>query len=210
MPLHLLWHQLVGISSIIKKTFTAEPVERLPSSVLIADAVGVGKTALTMGIIAFIINAFYMQEGMAGWGVADKVIESSATETRLAPIISCHLVSMPAHHTNTPDREHPHFAGCVTMSDLPHIIVIGNSLVHQWTNELHTFFASGKIEIYIFPTAESKFSQFWEGDWKTSKTPYISRIILIPHSVSCKAIGVCDKNSFLQVMTTFGKAFDVR
>ena len=96
------------------------------------------------------------------------------------------------------------------MSDLPHVIVIGNSLVRQWTNELRTFFAPGKIEIYIFPTAESKFSQFWEGDWKTSKTPYISRIILVPHSVSCKAIGVCGKHSFLQVMTTFGKAFDVR
>ena len=106
-PLHLLWHQLVGISSVIEKTFTAEPVERLPPGVLIADAVGVGKTALTMGVIAFIIDAFYVQEGMAGRGVAGKAIESSATETRLAPIISCHLVSTPAHHANTPDREHP-------------------------------------------------------------------------------------------------------
>lgn len=78
----------------------------------------------------------------------------------------------------------PYFAGRKAIDDLPHVIVVGNSLVRQWFSELRTFFSPGKIEIYTFPTTESKFSDFWEGDWKTSTTPLINRIILVPHSVS--------------------------
>lgn len=77
------------------------------------------------------------------------------------------------------------FAGRTMIEDLPHVILVGNSLVRQWVAELQTFFFPGRIEIYIFPTTESKFAQFWEGDWKTSTTPFINRIILVPHSVSC-------------------------
>ena len=76
------------------------------------------------------------------------------------------------------------FAGRLMIEDLPHIIVVGNSLVGQWVAELRTFFSPRRIEIYIFPTTESKFAHFWEGDWKTSKTPFINRIVLVPHSVS--------------------------
>lgn len=82
-------------------------------------------------------------------------------------------------------EKNQYFAGRTAIGDLPHVIVVGNSLVHQWITELRTFFAPGRIEIYVFPTAESKFVQFWEGDWNTSKTPFINRIILVPHSVSC-------------------------
>ncbi|KAH0834614.1 P-loop containing nucleoside triphosphate hydrolase protein [Lanmaoa asiatica] len=172
-PLRLLWHQLVGVASIIDKVFSAEPVEAGLPGILIADAVGVGKTALTMGVIAFIIDAFYAQEAAAGRKVGGKLFHPSTldADVRVAPII-----------------------GRATIDDLPHVIAVGNSLVRQWTTELQTFFAPGRVEIYIFPTAESKFAQFWEGDWKTSKTPFINRIILVPHSV----------------MTSFGRAFDLR
>jgi len=60
------------------------------------------------------------------------------------------------------------------IEDLPHVIVVENSLVCQWVVELQTFFSPGRIKIYIFPTADSKFAQFWEGDWKTSKMPFIN------------------------------------
>ena len=90
----------------------------------------------------------------------------------------------------------PYFAGRTTIDDLPHVIVVGNSLVRQWISELQTFFAPGKIEIYIFPTAESKFTHFWEGNWKTSKTPFINRIILVPHSVGCKIGQLIQRDSF--------------
>ncbi|KAG9318996.1 P-loop containing nucleoside triphosphate hydrolase protein [Chiua virens] len=179
-PLRLLWHQLVGVASVIDKAFSAEPVETGLPGILIADAVGVGKTALAMGVIAFIIDAFYGQEAAAGRRVGGKLLQPDilGTDVRFAPII---------------ERQRC-FAGRTMIDDLPHVILVGNSLVCQWVTELRTFFVPGRIEIYVFPTAESQFAQFWEGDWKTSRTPFINRIIIVPHSV----------------MTTFGRAFDVR
>lgn len=89
-----------------------------------------------------------------------------------------------------------YFVGCATIDDLPHVIVVGNSLVCQWISELWTFFDPRKIEIYIFPTAESKFTDFWEGNWKTLKTLFINRIILVPHSVCCKISLLIQCDSF--------------
>ncbi|KAH0826063.1 hypothetical protein J3R83DRAFT_5787 [Lanmaoa asiatica] len=195
-PLRLLWHQLVGVASIIDKVFSAEPVEAGLPGILIADAVGVGKTALTMGVIAFIIDAFYAQEAAAGRKVGGKLFHPSTldADVRVAPII----------------EKNRCFAGRATIDDLPHVIAVGNSLVRQWTTELQTFFAPGRVEIYIFPTAESKFAQFWEGDWKTSKTPFINRIILVPHSVSWNTVSLRSLIHLPQVMTSFGRAFDLR
>lgn len=94
-PLSLLWHQLVGIASIVDKTFTANPVEGGLPGVLIADAVGLGKTSLIMGTIAFIIDAFYVQEAVAGRKVGGKLLHASASsaDVRLAPIIGDHFDS---------------------------------------------------------------------------------------------------------------------
>lgn len=92
-PLHLLWHQLIGIASVIEKTFTAKPVETVLPGVLVADAVRMGKTALMMGVITFIIDAFYVQEGMAGHRVAGKLFGSSGVDIRFAPIIGLHFGS---------------------------------------------------------------------------------------------------------------------
>lgn len=46
--LDLHWHQLVGIVSILRKFFKDQD----PSGVLVADEVGLGKTAQTLGVIA--------------------------------------------------------------------------------------------------------------------------------------------------------------
>lgn len=86
-PLRLLWHQLVGVASIVDKVFVAEPIKVEPPGVLVADAVGVGKTALTLGLIAFIIDAFYVQEAVAGRKVAGKLLHSAGTDIKFAPII---------------------------------------------------------------------------------------------------------------------------
>lgn len=96
-PLHLLWHQLVGIASIIDKIFTAELVEVGVPGVLIADAVRVGKTALTMGMIAFIIDAFYVQEAVAGCMVGGKQLHASNADVRFAPILGNHFHSRCLH-----------------------------------------------------------------------------------------------------------------
>ena len=96
-PVRLLWHQLVGVASIIDKAFLTEPRQvaaGLPG-ILIADAVGVGKTALTMGVVAFIIDAFYVQEASAGGRVGGKLLhpDTLGADVRFAPIIGKHFPS---------------------------------------------------------------------------------------------------------------------
>jgi hypothetical protein len=51
--LELLWHQLVGIASMVDKAFSEHENDKVPGFIL-ADAVGVGKTAQIMGFIAFL------------------------------------------------------------------------------------------------------------------------------------------------------------
>lgn len=54
-PISLLWHQLVGVASIVSTMFFGGRVTLAPmSGVLLADGVGVGKTAQVMATIAFL------------------------------------------------------------------------------------------------------------------------------------------------------------
>lgn len=94
-PLRLLWHQLVGVASVIDKAFSTEPDEAGIPGTLVADAVGVGKTALTMGVISFIIDAFYVQEAAAGRKVGGKLLQPDVigAGVRFAPIIGSRVIS---------------------------------------------------------------------------------------------------------------------
>lgn len=56
-PLSLLWHQHVSIASIIEKIWQTDNINSVPG-VLLADEVGVGKTAQVIGTIAFMINVY--------------------------------------------------------------------------------------------------------------------------------------------------------
>ncbi|KAF8431211.1 hypothetical protein L210DRAFT_934667 [Boletus edulis BED1] len=120
-PLRLLWHQLVGVASIIDKIFVTKPVQIGPPGILVADAVGVGKTALTMGTLAFIIDAFYVQEAIAGRRVGGKLLHTSDTDISRAEIFIERV---------------PCFVGRTTIDDLPDVVVVRNSLIRQWTTEL--------------------------------------------------------------------------
>ena len=51
--LHLLWHQLVGVASMAEKTWRENNSET-SFGILLADEVGVGKTAQVMAFIAFL------------------------------------------------------------------------------------------------------------------------------------------------------------
>ncbi|KAF8871323.1 P-loop containing nucleoside triphosphate hydrolase protein [Infundibulicybe gibba] len=53
-PLKLHWHQLAGVHSIIRNTFTQLPDDIGCSGVLICDDVGLGKTALAITLIGFL------------------------------------------------------------------------------------------------------------------------------------------------------------
>ncbi|KAG1727539.1 P-loop containing nucleoside triphosphate hydrolase protein [Suillus lakei] len=180
LPLTLLWHQRVGVAALVTKFWQAEESPDGMPGVLIADEVGLGKTVLVMGTIAFIIDAYWVHQLRLGSeGRAESLPAGlDRAKVRQAPILG--------------DR--PFFVGQTSIPDLPHIIIVPNSLLSQWTSELRTFFAAKTIEIYQFPTALKDFASFWTGAWATSKMPFINRIILVTHSM----------------MATAGKVFDLR
>ncbi|KAG2361110.1 P-loop containing nucleoside triphosphate hydrolase protein [Suillus spraguei] len=176
-PLSLLWHQRVGVAAIVDKIWSATKSDDEVPGILIADEVGVGKTALTMGLIAFVIDAFWVQEVAAGRGRPDGVMSTiNMMNVRPAPILA----------------EHPFFAGLDAIPNLPHVIIVPNSLNSQWFSELRTFFAPKALEVYNYPTAENEFGDFFNSAWAKSSTPLIHCIILVNHSV----------------MLTSGKVFD--
>jgi hypothetical protein len=53
-PLSLHWHQLAGVHSIIRNTFTAEKDTKKCAGMLICDEVGLGKTTMVISTIAFL------------------------------------------------------------------------------------------------------------------------------------------------------------
>jgi len=60
--LRLHWHQLAGIHSIIRNTFSKRPDADNCTGTLICDQVGLGKTALTISTIAFINQVIALQK----------------------------------------------------------------------------------------------------------------------------------------------------
>jgi hypothetical protein len=87
-PLSLLWHQRVGIAAVIDKIWLPEQAPGEVPGILVADEVGVGKTALTMGTIAFVIDAFWVQEVAAGRGKPDgATVDINIDNVRKAPIL---------------------------------------------------------------------------------------------------------------------------
>jgi hypothetical protein len=62
IELHPLWHQKVGTAAMAEMIWTAEKQQSMPG-VLLADKVGMGKSAQVMMIIAMMIEV-YLAEGM--------------------------------------------------------------------------------------------------------------------------------------------------
>ena len=71
--------------------------------------------------------------------------------------------------------------------DLPHAIIVPNTLVDQWRRELKTFFKPHVIDIFVLPTQSSKLKGYFDEQvdnaWMRSKHQKIHRIVLVPHSV---------------------------
>ena len=59
--LGLLWHQLVGVASMANKVWSSECTD-LAYGMLLADEVGVGKTAQVMGFIAFTQLVYQLEQ----------------------------------------------------------------------------------------------------------------------------------------------------
>jgi hypothetical protein len=59
-PLKLLWHQMCGVAAIVDKLWTSEE-GKIPG-ILLADAVGIGKTAQIMAVIAINIQIWMAEQ----------------------------------------------------------------------------------------------------------------------------------------------------
>jgi hypothetical protein len=61
-PLTLHWHQLAGVHSIIRSTFSQSRDSINCAGVLVADDVGLGKTGMAITLIAFMNQSAFLQE----------------------------------------------------------------------------------------------------------------------------------------------------
>jgi hypothetical protein len=60
--LRLHWHQLAGTHSIMRSILSPKPDPSRVLGILIADEVGLGKTAQAISVIAFVIQAVFLQQ----------------------------------------------------------------------------------------------------------------------------------------------------
>jgi hypothetical protein len=65
-PMELLWHQLCGVAAIVDKIWTENEEHNVPG-ILLADAVGLGKTVQIMATIAVLIQVWMAErQGLNG------------------------------------------------------------------------------------------------------------------------------------------------
>lgn len=60
--IQLHWHQLAGVHSIVRSVFSTVKNDSNTLGVLVADEVGLGKTAQAIAYIAFVIHAIWLRE----------------------------------------------------------------------------------------------------------------------------------------------------
>ncbi|KAF5366181.1 hypothetical protein D9758_005658 [Tetrapyrgos nigripes] len=60
-PLSLHWHQLAGVHSIVSNVFSEQPLPDSMHGILVADEVGLGKTAQTIAFLAFLNQVIMTQ-----------------------------------------------------------------------------------------------------------------------------------------------------
>ncbi|RDB15031.1 Protein CHROMATIN REMODELING 5 [Hypsizygus marmoreus] len=153
----LHWHQLCGVHSMIRMTFTATSAPDRCCGVLIADDVGLGKTFQAATTIAFLSDLRMRQ-----------MLLSEKKQVPLPPIIQ----------SNAYLREH------VSLPDLPHLIVVPGTLLSQWQAELKTVFKPKSIDILMYGTGKALHDHFWskDGPFHTSNHRPSNRIIIASHS----------------------------
>jgi len=79
------------------------------------------------------------------------------------------------------------FMGKGPVPNRPHLLVVPNSLVLQWTRELKTFFNPKQVEIHPLPASEKAVEDYLQSDeWLNSDTPMILRILIVSHTVSIR------------------------
>ncbi|KAK0439091.1 P-loop containing nucleoside triphosphate hydrolase protein [Desarmillaria tabescens] len=145
----LMWHQLVGITALVNMFWTAEEIPEGVPGALLADEVGLGKTAQMMGIIAFIIATRRTQ-----------------LSKKKLPNVIANL---------------PFFCGKKQIPNAPHLILVPTTLLGQCYVELKRWFRPHIIDIFVMPTMEKAWAEFFEGIDKSLQDP-CHIVIVASHS----------------------------
>ncbi|KAJ4463203.1 P-loop containing nucleoside triphosphate hydrolase protein [Lentinula lateritia] len=154
LPLSLHWHQLAGIHSIARSVFTKTAVPDHCTGVLVADEVGLGKTAQSLSFIAFLNQAI--------------MIQKHKQPSKLPPIL----------------KTFKFLKGREQIEPLPHLIITPGTLRSQWCNEIQTLFRPRSIDIFFYDCPKTGNAAFWSptGAFYSSKQEPQNRIILTTHS----------------------------
>ncbi|KAF9487612.1 hypothetical protein BDN71DRAFT_1594410 [Pleurotus eryngii] len=130
------------------------------SGVLLADGVGVGKTAQVMVMIAFLQQLVLIEQ-----------VQALREKLNHPPII----------------WNMPWFMGVMeNVPDEPHLIIVPLSLVGQWKDELYRFFSRGTIDIFQLPSLLEDVKEFFsdpDGSWLQSQQKMINRVVICAHSM---------------------------
>ncbi|KAG2360936.1 hypothetical protein BDR07DRAFT_1377635 [Suillus spraguei] len=112
-----------------------------------------------------------LREPLGGEVVLLPLLLLLSSVTHQSPQGAVPRVTRSSPHREPLRAERPFFAGLDAIPNLPHVIIVPNSLHSQWFSELRTFFSPKALEIYDYPTAENEFGDFFTGAWAQSSTP---------------------------------------
>lgn len=167
----LHWHQLAGNHSILRSVLSKVPEPFRTPGVLVADEVGLGKTAQAVAVISFFIQGIFLQQ----------------TKRKLPKIMREFLRrwSLLRADKNFITEERPFLGDKDKIPSQPHLIVCPGTLTAQWVSELKVFLQPKSVDIFVYD-AQSSGETFWgpSGPVHMSKHLPHSRIIVTNHSVS--------------------------
>lgn len=167
-PLRMHWHQLSGAHAVIRKLFTSSKQPDNVPGMLIADEVGLGKSFLSILIVAFLIEL----------GMRLK------TNVSPPPLIGMCLLHYLERRLMFETVSQPYLRSSRKIPDRPSLIVVPGTLLRQWATELQTAFAHLSVDIFIYPSARANRSKFWNEEYAQSVQPTRNRVIVAPQSVS--------------------------
>ncbi|KAF9443968.1 hypothetical protein P691DRAFT_808051 [Macrolepiota fuliginosa MF-IS2] len=154
--LRLHWHQLAGVHSILRSIFTTTKSENHVTGILVADEVGLGKTAQAVTLIAMLNQAIWIQE------------PERTYSTSLPPVL----------------RNRPWLGDAKRIPSLPHIILCPGTLIAQWVHELKVLFLPKSVDILVYD-GQTNGMAFWGPSGPLQRSNHLPHniIIVASHSV---------------------------
>ncbi|KAK0197634.1 P-loop containing nucleoside triphosphate hydrolase protein [Armillaria mellea] len=149
-PTKLFWHQLVGITALVNMMWTVDERPDGVEGAILADEVGLGKSAQIMGMLAFIMAARRMQ--LAG--------------KEPPPVI----------------KDLPFFCGRKEVLNKPHLLIVPNTLLGQWRQELKKWFRPHTIDILVLPSTERGWEDWYKTKLDASRQDPCNIVIVGTHS----------------------------